>query len=288
MRSARYINKCFGILCIVVLVLVIAIKSFVSVPTGYTGIITTFGRVSDETLEAGFHFKAPWQKVIKMDNREQRIDFTLAAFSKDIQAVDTMGSINFNINKSTAMTLYREVGVNYSKTLIEPRISENLKTIFSRYTAEELITNRSILSNEILALMQDDLTEKGINIISASITDIDFTDAFTDAIEAKQVATQEKLRAETEQERKTLEAQAEAERKVIEAQANAEVEKAKADASAYTIRAKAEAEAEANEKINSSLTDRLIDYTYANRWDGAYPTVVGSENTIIPMNGLGE
>lgn len=288
-RIKTTIHKERIVACIVVAViaLVLLLSSFTSVSTGYTGILTTFGRVENTTLEAGFHLKAPWQRVIKMDNREQRVDFTLAAFSKDIQAVDVVGSINFSINKSTAMELYKTVGTGYVKTLVMPRIAENLKVIFSRYTAEELITNRSILSDEVFELMHTDLEDKGINIISISISDIDFTDAFTDAIEAKQVATQDKLRAETEQERKTLEAQAEADRKVIEAQADAEVKKTEADANAYKIKTQAEAEAEANEKINKSLTEQLIDYTYANRWNGSYPTVMGSDSTIIPINGFG-
>jgi len=55
------------------------------VPTGYTGILVTFGRVEENTLDAGIAFHLPWQNVVKMDNREQRDAFQLEAFSKDIQ-----------------------------------------------------------------------------------------------------------------------------------------------------------------------------------------------------------
>ena len=54
-----------------------------------------------------------------MDNREQRVAFSLQAFSKDIQQVDIQGSINININKATAMILYREVGVNYVNIFVK-------------------------------------------------------------------------------------------------------------------------------------------------------------------------
>ena len=86
------------------LALLIALIVFVSstctsvVPTGYTGILTTFGRVADYTLDAGFHFKSPFQQVTLMDNREQKTAFTTMAFSSDIQQVDVQGSINYNIN----------------------------------------------------------------------------------------------------------------------------------------------------------------------------------------------
>ena len=85
----------------------------VRVPTGYTAIVTTFGKVEDYTLEAGFHFKSPIQNVVLMDNRIQKVSFTTQAFSSDIQQVDIAGSINFSIDKQTAMTLYSGIGVNY-------------------------------------------------------------------------------------------------------------------------------------------------------------------------------
>ena len=72
--------------------LVVLILAFVTctatVQTGYTGIVTTFGRVEDKTLEAGLHFKSPFQQIIAMDNREQKTSFTTEAFSSDIQQVN--------------------------------------------------------------------------------------------------------------------------------------------------------------------------------------------------------
>ena len=112
------------------------------VPTGYTGIVTTFGKVHDTTLDAGISFKAPWDNVIRMDNREQRFSFELEAFSKDIQEVDLKGSVNLNIDKSTAMNLYREVRTDYINVLIAPRVQEDIKIVIARYTAETLVENR--------------------------------------------------------------------------------------------------------------------------------------------------
>ena len=268
-----------------VLAAILCIMSCVSyVPTGYTGIVTTFGKVHEHTLDAGINFHAPWDNVITMDNREQRSTFQLAAFSKDIQQVDIQGSINYNIDKATAMNLYKDVGTEYVSILIGPRIQEDVKIVIAQYNAENLIASRQDVANKIESLIREELTSKGINIISLAIENIDFTDAFENAVEAKQVATQEKLRAQTQQEQATMEAQQAAERKKIEAQAAAEVAKVQADADAYAVQVKAEAEAEANKKISASLTEELVNYRQIQQWDGILPQFVGSGDTIPIIN----
>ncbi len=271
------------ILC--VLCLVVCIPGCVkSIPTGYTGILTTFGRVEDEVLEAGLHLIKPVQNVVLMDNREQRTPFAVNAFSSDIQQTSVSGSVNYAIDKSTAMTLYKEVGVNYQQVLIQPRILEDVKAVFSRYTAENLIASRDALSNSIEELLQSDLEPYGINVMSVSIEDVDFTDVFTNAVEAKQVAAQEKLTAETKQEQAIMEQKAAAEREKIAAEAAAEVQRVEADAEAYATRTKAEAEAEANKMISESLTQELIDYQQTKTWDGKLPTTMLGDSGVPVLN----
>ena len=278
-QAVSYTKEKFaGVVAAILAVVLMVISCFVTIPTGYTGIMTTFGKVDNRTLEAGLNFKAPWQKIVKMDNREQKVTFDFPAFSSDIQQVQVLGSFTFSINQNTAMNLYREVGTKYVDILVNPRVVENVKTVFSRYNAEELISSREILSGEILTLLVEDLKDKGINILSVAIEDIDFTDAFTNAIEAKQVATQNKLKAETEQEQKIIEAEAEAERKRIEANAAAEVKMIEADAFAYETITKAEAEAEANEMISTSLTNEILNKMYYDSWDGVLPKYIGGDS----------
>lgn len=271
-----------------VLALVLIIISCVSyVPTGYTGIVTTFGKVEENTLDAGIAFHLPWQNVVKMDNREQRVPFQLAAFSKDIQQVDVQGSINYNIDKMTAMNLYRDVGTEYPTILINPRVQEDVKIIIAKYTAENLIENRQNAADSIYELLKEELAPKGINVISLAVENIDFTDAFESAVEAKQVATQEKQKAKTLQEQQTMEEEQKAERARIAAQAEADVKKIEADAAAYAIKAEADAQSEANKKINASLTSDLIDYNKILRWDGKLPTFSGSGTIpVINFNGV--
>lgn len=279
--------KTIPIIAICIALALLGVSLFVtSIPTGFTGVLTTFGKVEENvTLEAGINFKLPWQKIVTLDNREQRANFSFNAFSSDIQQTDVKGSVNYKINPATAMTLFKTVGTNYKDTLIAPRLLENVKIVFGRYTAETLISKRDILADEVLTLMKADLESYGINVISIAIEDIDFTDAFTNAIEAKQVATQEALRAKTQQEQATMEAQAAAERQRIQAEANAEVARLQAEADAYAITTKASAEAEANAKINASLTQALIDYVQANNWNGQLPTTYMSSSgtDVVPI-----
>ena len=244
-----------------------------TVPTGHTGVVTTFGKVENTTLDSGVHFVLPWQKVVKMDNRVQKQTVELPCFSSDIQEVNMTYTINYQIKKTDAQTIYRTIGVDYYHTVIQPCITESVKVVAARYSAEQLVGKR----NDLAAAIEGDLAEKlltyNIELVSTSIENMDFTDAFTDAVEAKQVAQQNKLRAQTE-----------AEQKIVEANAAAEVRKVNADAAAYELLAKAEAEAEANRKLSESLTRELIHYTYAQSWNGKLPTVMtGDGSNMVPV-----
>ena len=255
-----------------------------TVETGYTGIVTTFGKVEDVTLEAGLHFKSPFQQIITMDNREQKTSFTTEAFSSDIQQVNIIGSINYAINKSTAMNLFKEVGTDYFNKLVYPRMLEITKGVFSKYSAENLVANREKLSQDIRDGLYEELKDYGINVISLSIENLDFTDAFTDAVEAKQVAAQRKLQAEIEQAQMTMETQQQAERQRINAEAAANVARINADADAYAVKVRSEAEAEANKLIAESLTDSLLRQNEIKAWDGKLPAYMnGGGSTTIPV-----
>lgn len=255
---------------------------FAKVDSGYVGIVTHFGEIKDDVLPAGFHFTSYFDKVHPINVRTQIKSGEVVAFSSDIQQVTLTVSINYNVTPEAANTLYRTISGDYFSTLISPRVNENVKVIVSNYTAESLISSREVLSAEVLKLMQKDLEPYGITATAISIENIDFTDAFENAVEAKQVATQKAQEAKTIQEQQTMEAEQEAKRKKIAAEAAAEVTRTEADARAYETRVQAEAEAEANEKIAASITESLIDYEQARRWNGQLPSTYAS-NGALPI-----
>jgi regulator of protease activity HflC (stomatin/prohibitin superfamily) len=288
-----------------VLGLVIILGGMVAtVPTGHTGILTTFGKVEDNTLEAGLHIKSPFQEIVCMDNRTQVAKVEMSCFSSDIQEVTLTYSMNFQIERANAQNLYKTIGVDYYNTVMVPRIEEVVKSVIAKYNAESLIESRDQLSSQIKEALVTQLGAYNIEVVSAAVEDIDFSDAFTNSVEEKVVAEQALLKAQTEQAQKTMEEEQAAERekikaaaeaavKEIQAEANAEVLKIQAAAEAEAKKLEADAEAYAGEKqaeINSdiaqSLTDLLIKYYETQNWDGKLPEyVVSGAETVLPIIG---
>ena len=280
-----------------ILFILIGAASFVGsfvrvVPTGHTGVVTTFGKVEDVTYEAGINFVAPWKKVTNMDNRTQKASLTLSCFSSDIQEVTLTYTVNYQIDKANAQNIYKNIGVDYFDKVVQPKILEAVKGVFAKYNAETLIASRGILSKEIEEVLSLSLSQYNVQLVSTSIEDIDFTESFTDAVEAKQVAEQNKLRAQTEQEQAIIEANAKAEMKVIDADALAksQIVAAQADAEVAKIGADAaEYQGQKDAAIMSNLGEmlqkypELIQYYYATNWDGQLPETMLSDGTSILM-----
>jgi len=269
------------IIAIVVVLLILAaagavVACITTIPTGHTGVVTTFGSVEDYTFDAGVHFKLPWQKVVMMDNRIQKQTVNLSCFSSDIQEVTMVFTVNYQINKANAQVIYKTIGIDYYNTVIVPCINESTKVVTAKYSAEDLVSERTNLAYEIETELSEKLELYNVEVVSTSIEDMDFTDAFTNAVEEKQVAQQNKLRAETEAETLKIEAEAAAEVKRIEAQAQADAKLIEA-----------EAEAEANRKVAESITDNILYNKFIDSWNGELPMVSGSDGNLIniPIGG---
>ena len=136
----------------------------------------------------------------------------------------------------------------------------------------ELVGERANLAAAIEVMLSEKLAEFNVELVSTSIENMAFTDAFTNAVEEKQVAQQNKLRAQTEAERIKIEAEDEAEKERIEA---------KGEADAKLIQA--EAEAEANQKISQSLTNGVLQNKFIDSWDGKLPMVTDGGNSLINL-----
>ena len=274
----RGIPKFVPVLAVVIVALVFASSCFTVVSAGHTGVVSTFGKVSENVLQEGFHIKLPWQKVTKMDNRIIKLEVSTEAFSSDLQTVNVNLAVNYRVDTSKSYSIVKNVGTNYESVLMTPAVNEVMKSIMAQYTAEQSITNRNMISTALLDELNEKLADSGIFVSDINIIDFDFSDVYVAAIEAKQVAEQEKLRAKIEQDQLTMEKEAEASRRVIDAEAAAEVARIEAEAAAYA----GEKEAVANEKIAASITQPLIDYYKIQQWDGKLPTVTGAD-TIIRM-----
>lgn len=240
--------------------------SFASVKVGHTGFLVTFGKVSETVYSEGLHFKAPWSKMVQIDNRVQKNGhddkaIPLTSFTKDTQQVFINYTVNYKVDRANAAKLYKEIGLDYFQTVLIPIIQESVKIECAKYTADALLENRDKMAKDIEEDIKVKFKQNYIDLTATAIEDLSFSDAYEAAVEQKQVALQNKLKAEQE----------------------AEQRKVEADANAYVKLAEAKAEAEANELKQKSITPNLIEYEKVTRWNGKLPTVSGG-NSIIDFS----
>ncbi len=244
-----------------VLIVVIA-NSFTIVEAGHTGVVVTLGKVNEGVLQEGIHAKIPFiQKIVKIDNRIVKLEVDTEAFSKDLQTVNTTLAINYRVDTSKSYSIYKNIGASYESVLVTPAVNEVLKAITAQYTAEESVTNRALISEGLVSGLNDKLNSIGLYITDVNIINFDFSEAFITAIEEKQVAQQQLLKAETEKQTAITNAEAEAE----------------------AMKIKANAEAEANKTISESLTSQIIEYSKIEKWNGVMPQVTGNAETLIDL-----
>ncbi|MBR1528383.1 MAG: prohibitin family protein [Oscillospiraceae bacterium] len=248
--------------------LIIAGNAATIVPAGHTGVIVTLGEVSQNVLDEGFHFKAPFiQSVQSISNKIQVYETPASAVSKDLQTVSSTIAVNYRLVSNKSAEMYQNVGMDYQTVLITPVVQECMKAATAKYTAEQLITERTSVGDEVKAELDHKLNDYGIYIEKFNIVNFDFSAEFNAAIEAKQVAEQNLIKTQTEQKQQIVIAEAEAKKKVIAANAEAEA-----------ILAKAEAQADANKKIAESLSDKVLMYNQIDKWDGVMPKVTSGNN----------
>ena len=255
-------KKTIGIIALIVLAIIIISNCFTVVEAGHTGVVVTLGKVSDSVLQEGLHFKLPFvQKIVRIDNRIVKLEVTTEAFSKDLQTVATVLAINYRVDTNKSYNIFKNIGADYESILVTPAVNEVLKAITAKYTAEESVTNRALISDGLVTGLNEKLNETGLFVTDVNIINFEFSDAFITAIEEKQVAQQQLLKAETEKQTAITNAEADAE----------------------TIRIKAEAEAAANGTISESLTSDIIEYLKIEKWNGVLPQVTGGASTLIDL-----
>lgn len=211
------------LLIVALFILTTIICSITTVPTGFVGIKTRFGQVQDAVIQEGFNFKLPYiEKIVKLDCRTQKTEYTMEASSKDLQKISNFKvAVNYNITKDTANDLYRKVGVDYKSIIVEPAIQEAMKATIANYTAEELITKRNEVSAFALEALFNKLQDSGITLTALNIIDLSFSPEFDKAVEEKQIVEQQTEKAKYELEK----AKVENEKKIENAKAEAEVMK---------------------------------------------------------------
>jgi len=195
---------------------------FVIVGAGERGVVTRLGAVQDKIFGEGLHFKTPLIEAVHIiDVKTQKYETDASAASKDLQIVTSQIAVNYRLDPTMVNWLYQNVGSKYRQILIEPAVQEAVKSATSKYTAEELITQRSKVRDDMVYRFRDkmgELSHNSIIVDDFNIIDFDFSEEFNDAIEKKVTAEQ-----------KALEAQQDLERIKFEAQQQIEIGKAEAE-----------------------------------------------------------
>jgi regulator of protease activity HflC (stomatin/prohibitin superfamily) len=236
------------------------------VPAGYRGVLTTFGKPGEAALDPGIHLRFPLAQTMHlMDVRLQKGEGEGDAASRDLQSVHTRIAINYHLLPSAAVDAFRDIGPSTdvaAERIIVPATQEAVKAVTARFTAEELITRRTEVRDAIGSLLREKMQRHGLVLDEFAIVNFAFSRSFSEAIEAKVKAEQEKLKAERDLLR-------------IEVEAKQRVASAKAEADALAL--------QRQQVTPELLALRRIENERAAiaKWDGKLPQLTGGATPFI-------
>jgi prohibitin 1 len=229
-----------------VLLLVLVFGSFVVVKSGYVGVVTTMGKVTGE-VQPGLSFKLPIvQHVTKMNVQVQKDQTDAQAATNDLQDVTSTVALNYHLDHSQVDNVFVNLSDQYADRVIAPTIQEVVKAATAKYSASELLTKRSEVSEAITHMLIQRLQPRGILVDQLSIVNFKFSPEFTAAIEHKQAAQQDAERAQ------------------------------------FTLE-KAQKDAQANQAQQAALTDQILEQQAIAKWNGVMPTTVSGPGTVFSI-----
>lgn len=241
-------KKVVTIVVVAIVVLIVAFSSFYTIKSTERGILSTFGRISENTVEDGLHVKIPFiQTVKKINIQQKKFDGKENSYTKDVQTSEVEYTINYDLVRANVNKLYRNVGMDYHNRIVVPFIRSAMKEAFGNFAATEIVENRDAVRREIENTLRHTLDSNYFMNVQFQLVDIDFDDQFENAIKEKQVAEQEALKAKNV----TIQVEEKAKQTKIAAEAEAEAMRIKANA------------LERNPK--------LVSYEAVQKWDGKMP-----------------
>jgi regulator of protease activity HflC (stomatin/prohibitin superfamily) len=265
------------ILCVLVPVIACLIGSFSIIPTGYTGVKTTFGQISENTLPAGLNFKAPFfQSIEKVNNKQQDIYFENQIWGESSERTAVYGAqitVSYQINPDKSAWIYANVA-DYTKNLIpNDLIASAVKSAMVQLDSAKVTQRTSIepLARDMVTkALNEKYGENVITVLKVTINDMDFEESYKTAIANKQIAAMEKEKQDIENQKA-----------VEKAAADKKVKETNAEAEANATITKAEAQAKANDLLQESLTDDVLYQKWLEKWDGKLPEVAGGDASVI-------
>ncbi|MFZ6843808.1 prohibitin family protein [Undibacterium sp. RuTC16W] len=255
---------------IIVLILLFSLSPFATIPAGYRGVLTTFGKPSDEVYSEGIHFVWPIaQSMHRVSVAIQKGEGDGDAASKDLQTVHTKIAINYHIRPDAVVSVYRDLGNEAGERIIIPSVQEAVKAVTARFTAEELISRRSQVRDEIILALRERMARHGLVVDEFSIVNFNFSKTFNEAIEAKTTADQLKMKAERDLQR-------------IEVEAKQKISRARAEAEALALQ---------RQQVTPELLRLRETENQAKaieKWDGRLPTTTGGAIPFLNIGNRGD
>lgn len=272
--------KIIGSIIAIILILVLAITNITIIPTGYTGVKTSFGQVQETEIKSGqLNFTIPFvQSIAKVNNKQQdkKIESQIWGETNDktpIYAADL--TVTYQIQPEKSVWIYTNV-TDIKNLVSDALVASAVKSAMSELSPQD-VTNRTKIEPLVQTKLAESLNQKyGEDVVfvnKVAINNMDFEDAYNTAIQEKSIAQQNAAKQKIENEAAI--AKAEAEKQVAIINAEAEAQKTAIEA---------EAQANANKMLAESLSDTLIRYQEMQKWNGALPQYVGGNPAIPVLN----
>ena len=253
-----------------IIVLVIAFIVFISlwpfrvVGAGERGVVLNWGAFNGQIMEPGIHTIDPiGTSVVKLDVQTQKLEVAKSeAYTHDLQVVDIQSSLNYNVDPASAGNLYKTIGEDYENKVISPNLEAAVKQTIAQYTAEEMLAKRGEVQSAIESNIKSVLSPLGIVVTKYALENESFSAAYEQAIEQKQIAEQDALKAKN----KLDQVQFEADQTVATAKAQAEAIKIQADA------------------INAQGGADYVQLQAIGKWNGVLPSQMVPGSTVPFIN----
>lgn len=234
---------------------------FLFVPVGYRGVQLRLGNTTGTIYQQGFNFRIPFiEKSKNIEVRTQKEVVKASSASKDLQSVEAEVALNYSLDQTKLVNLYQTVGMDFKDRLVAPALQEAVKAVTAKYTAEELITKRGLVSSDIRMVLGEKLNPRGINTEDFNIVNFSFSEGFDKAIEAKVRAEQDALASKN----KLEQIKYEAEQRVVTAKGEAEAIKIQSEA------------------IQSQGGVNYVQLKALEKWDGKLPVQM-IPNATVPF-----
>lgn len=235
------------------------------------------GSLAGHNPDAGFNVKAPWQKTVKYDVRNNVLSFMGDSEKDQFEGGSANGSavtindkggakatidiqVNYSLDPSAAEELYTNYGSqeNFVKSICAVDIRSVPREVSGQFDTISILTARGDFTDAVEKALAKKWEKYGLVIEQVSIQNVVYPKSIVEAYEKAQAAEVAKATAKNNQEV----AKVEAETKVIEA----------------------EGEADANRILSESLSQEVLTQKYINAINNSNSIYVVPEGSTPMVN----